>query len=95
MDKETVELFYSSVGFLGSATYELGDWARTDHDLFVVVVQLYRTHISPADCGLADICVFQPFVCLRAAIDTGENPLWNSTEPYYDSFYCNVRHLSV
>ncbi|KAI0922609.1 hypothetical protein AcV5_009537 [Taiwanofungus camphoratus] len=20
---------------------------------------------------------------------TGENPLWNSTEPYYDSFYCN------
>ena len=22
--------------------------------------------------------------------DTGENPLWNSTEPYYDSFYCNV-----
>lgn len=19
---------------------------------------------------------------------TGENPLWNSTEPYYDSFYC-------
>ena len=22
--------------------------------------------------------------------DTGENPLWSSTEPYYDSFYCNV-----
>ena len=23
--------------------------------------------------------------------DTGENPKWNSTEPYYDSLYCNVR----
>ncbi|GLB36560.1 putative glycoside hydrolase family 92 protein [Lyophyllum shimeji] len=43
VDKETVQLFYSS---------------------------LYRTHISPADY-------------------TGENPKWNSTEPYYDSLYCN------
>ncbi|KAH7921949.1 glycoside hydrolase family 92 protein [Leucogyrophana mollusca] len=43
VDKETVDLFYSS---------------------------LYRTHIVPADY-------------------TGENPNWNSTEPYYDSFYCN------
>ncbi|KAJ3019459.1 hypothetical protein NUW54_g78 [Trametes sanguinea] len=24
---------------------------------------------------------------------TGENPRWNSTEPYYDSFYCNARWL--
>lgn len=23
-------------------------------------------------------------------LDTGENPRWDSTEPYYDSFYCNV-----
>ncbi|KAF9461880.1 glycoside hydrolase family 92 protein [Collybia nuda] len=43
VEKETVQLFYSS---------------------------LYRTHISPADY-------------------TGENPKWNSTEPYYDSLYCN------
>ncbi|OJA21261.1 hypothetical protein AZE42_02535 [Rhizopogon vesiculosus] len=43
VDKETTELFYSS---------------------------LYRTHIVPADY-------------------TGENPNWVSTEPYYDSFYCN------
>ncbi|KAF8055357.1 glycoside hydrolase family 92 protein [Lyophyllum atratum] len=43
VDKETVQLFYSS---------------------------LYRTHISPADY-------------------TGENPKWNSSEPYYDSLYCN------
>ncbi|CDO77723.1 Glycoside Hydrolase Family 92 protein [Trametes cinnabarina] len=34
---------------------------------------MYRTHISPADC----------------CSDTDENPRWNSTEPYYDSFYCN------
>ncbi|KAI0703899.1 glycoside hydrolase family 92 protein [Cerioporus squamosus] len=26
---------------------------------------------------------------LSPADYTGENPLWNSTEPYYDSFYCN------
>lgn len=25
-------------------------------------------------------------------LDTGENPKWNSTEPYYDSLYCNVSH---
>lgn len=23
--------------------------------------------------------------------DTDENPKWNSTEPYFDSLYCNVR----
>jgi hypothetical protein len=28
--------------------------------------------------------------------DTGENPKWNSTEPYYDSMYCNVSpHSSI
>ncbi|KAL1948226.1 hypothetical protein VTO73DRAFT_12301 [Trametes versicolor] len=36
---------------------------------------LYRTHISPADC--------------ESSHHTGENPLWQSDEPYYDSFYCN------
>ena len=27
--------------------------------------------------------------------DTGENPRWNSTEPYFDSFYCNVRFTAA
>ena len=53
---------------------------------------LYRIHVVPADCE------FVPYICtyltLNAAReDTGENPLWNSTEPYYDSFYCNVRRF--
>ncbi len=26
---------------------------------------------------------------------TGENPGWSSSEPYYDSFYCNVRPTSL
>ncbi|KAF8331884.1 alpha-1,2-mannosidase, putative subfamily [Cantharellus anzutake] len=26
---------------------------------------------------------------------TGDNPLWHSSEPYYDSYYCICRHLST
>ena len=53
---------------------------------------MYRTHLSPADCEF----IISRSGCYDAridsrGIDTGENPLWNSTEPYYDSFYCNVR----
>ncbi len=28
-------------------------------------------------------------------VDTGENPKWNSTEPYFDSLYCNVREFQA
>ena len=82
-------------GFWGSAMCELGCWECADRDLFVVVVQLYRTHIYPADCELADLHVFLSFVHLRTATDTGKNSLWDSTGPYYDSLYCHVCHLSV
>ena len=50
----------------------------------------YRTHLSPADCGwhVDPACNIKDRHDICS--DTGENPLWNSTEPYYDSFYCNV-----
>lgn len=51
---------------------------------------LYRTHISPADCEGPFSERFRGDIDALYA-DSGENPLWNSTEPYYDSFYCNVR----
>lgn len=41
----------------------------------------------PADC------TYMPFsLCglpVDLALDSGENPKWQSTEPYYDSYYCN------
>ena len=54
---------------------ELGCWACADRDLFVVVVQLYRIHIYPADCELADIHVFLSFVHVRTVTDAGKNSL--------------------
>ncbi len=50
---------------------------------------MYRTHLSPADCRFNE-CQMQVCPTEESFADTGENPLWNSTEPYYDSFYCNV-----
>ena len=60
--RETVELLYSSVCPFQLTLSKL---------LTPNPIQVYRTHISPADY-------------------TGENPNWRSTEPYFDSLYCNV-----
>lgn len=76
--KETVELFYSSVGII------LHTYSDQDFDMQVA---LPHPHIS---CRLW----VSPNIVLTLTellTDTGENPKWNSTEPYFDSFYCNVR----
>lgn len=77
--RETVELFYSSVRIIPH-TY-------SDQYLYMQVA-LPHPHIS---CRL---WVFPSIVStlIELLTDTGENPKWNSTEPYFDSFYCNVRH---
>lgn len=70
---------------------------KTDHvpsnvtELFYS--SIYRTHISPADCECipSSASVSRCRQLKKLLLDTGENPRWNSTEPYYDSLYCNVR----
>jgi hypothetical protein len=56
-----VELFYSSMGFFREV---LIFTKRVVGRVLIAVVQLYRTDISPADCELGDIPVFQLFGCL-------------------------------
>ncbi|KAJ2924654.1 hypothetical protein H1R20_g12427, partial [Candolleomyces eurysporus] len=67
---------------LGRVRVRFGDAAERTTEKEKELVEhfyssLYRTHIAPADSD--------PTRCE----DTGENPHWNSTEPYYDSLYCN------
>lgn len=35
------------------------------------------------------------FLTRNTILDTGENPKWETSEPYYDSLYCNVRPNSL
>lgn len=44
------------------------------------------TYLLPT-VGVSEHCIDSD----KLLADTGENPKWNSTEPYFDSFYCNVR----
>ncbi|KAL1948229.1 hypothetical protein VTO73DRAFT_12304 [Trametes versicolor] len=50
-------------------------------------VQVDTTNVDPEIVDLFYSSFYRTH--LSPADYTGENPLWNSTEPYYDSFYCN------
>ncbi|PIL28602.1 hypothetical protein GSI_08644 [Ganoderma sinense ZZ0214-1] len=53
---------------------------------------LGRIQVNPQDVDPEFVDLFYSSLYrthLSPADYTGENPLWNSSEPYYDSFYCN------
>ncbi|TFK55634.1 glycoside hydrolase family 92 protein [Heliocybe sulcata] len=47
---------------------------------------LGRIQVDPTGVDQETVALFYSSV---SDFHTGENPLWNSTEPYYDSLYCN------
>lgn len=81
--KETVQLFYSSVSAL-ELILQKG-----------FLTDAFLSYTEPI--YLQQIVSFSPmmFICFSVKssssffLDTGENPKWNSTEPYFDSLYCN------
>ncbi|KAI8996644.1 glycoside hydrolase family 92 protein [Trametes punicea] len=53
---------------------------------------LGRVQVDPSDVDPEIVELFYSSMYrthISPADYTGENPRWNSTEPYYDSFYCN------
>ncbi|KAF4562550.1 hypothetical protein EYR36_003944 [Pleurotus pulmonarius] len=53
---------------------------------------LKRIHVDPVGVPRDTVELFYSSLYRTHIVPadyTGENPTWNSTEPYYDSFYCN------
>ncbi|KAJ3490419.1 hypothetical protein NLI96_g1434 [Meripilus lineatus] len=50
-------------------------------------IQVDTTNVDPEIVQLFYSSIYRTHI--SPADYTGENPKWNSTEPYYDSFYCN------
>lgn len=84
VDSNMVTLFYSSVGHLVVARSQIS------HPL--IPKALSNAHISSGLYALLST-ISHNKACTKRTLDTGENPKWNSTEPYFDSLYCNVREF--
>lgn len=84
-----------------NAERELPDW--NFNKTTSTATDAWRKKLAPIsiDAGGADVSLLQTFFSglYRSMISpqdyTGENPLWSSSEPYFDSFYCKSPTLAV
>lgn len=84
VDSETVSLLYSSVRHMcPDITRRAVNGVRFSS----TGLMCHRRIVSSSQGWV----VFALSSSQLTILDTGEDA-WNSTEPYYDSFYCNVSH---
>ncbi|KAI0081607.1 glycoside hydrolase family 92 protein [Panus rudis PR-1116 ss-1] len=61
--------------------------ARAEWNELLGRIQVKTDNVDPEIVSLFYSSIYRTHIV--PADYTGENPKWNSTEPYYDSFYCN------
>lgn len=86
--------FISAEQACGNAEREVPNWAFEAHVAAAEAAWRAKLDVISIEHGGVDVVFLTAFWSgvYRSMISpqdyTGENPLWNSDEPYYDSFYC-------